>query len=118
MVRFCLKRASASLIAWVRLSKPVSASSTTRRPSTSARTSSRRLPCLTSGWAGTPASVRRMASSPLSRFSRSCFWATLNSIAIDRLYDRSGVAMTVAVLGFKLLGASLRDIFDPRLRGA
>ena len=29
-----------------------------------------------------------------------------------------GVAMTVAVLGFNLLGDSLRDIFDPRLRGA
>ena len=28
-----------------------------------------------------------------------------------------GVAMTLAVLGFNLLGDSLRDIFDPRLRG-
>ena len=29
-----------------------------------------------------------------------------------------GVAMTLAVLGFNLLGDSLRDIFDPRLRGS
>ena len=29
-----------------------------------------------------------------------------------------GVAMTVAVLGFNLVGDSIRDIFDPRLRGA
>ena len=29
-----------------------------------------------------------------------------------------GVAMTVAVLGFNLVGDSVRDIFDPRLRGA
>ena len=29
-----------------------------------------------------------------------------------------GVAMTIAVLGFNLVGDSLRDIFDPRLRGA
>ena len=29
-----------------------------------------------------------------------------------------GVAITLAVLGFNLLGDSLRDIFDPRLRGA
>lgn len=29
-----------------------------------------------------------------------------------------GVAMTIAVLGFNLLGDSLRDIFDPRLRGS
>ena len=28
-----------------------------------------------------------------------------------------GLAMTLAVLGFNLLGDSLRDIFDPRLRG-
>ena len=29
-----------------------------------------------------------------------------------------GVAMTIAVLGFNLVGDSVRDIFDPRLRGA
>ena len=29
-----------------------------------------------------------------------------------------GVAMTVAVLGFNLVGDAVRDIFDPRLRGA
>ncbi len=29
-----------------------------------------------------------------------------------------GVAMTVAVLGFNLLGDTLRDVFDPRLRGS
>ena len=29
-----------------------------------------------------------------------------------------GVAMTIAVLGFNLVGDSIRDIFDPRLRGA
>ena len=29
-----------------------------------------------------------------------------------------GVAITLAVLGFNLLGDSLRDIFDPRLRGS
>ncbi len=29
-----------------------------------------------------------------------------------------GLAMTIAVLGFNLLGDSIRDIFDPRLRGA
>ena len=28
-----------------------------------------------------------------------------------------GVAMTIAVLGFNLVGDSIRDIFDPRLRG-
>ena len=28
-----------------------------------------------------------------------------------------GVAMTVAVLGFNLLGDTMRDVFDPRLRG-
>lgn len=29
-----------------------------------------------------------------------------------------GVAMTIAVLGFNLVGDSIRDIFDPRMRGA
>lgn len=29
-----------------------------------------------------------------------------------------GVAMTIAVLGFNLVGDAVRDIFDPRLRGA
>jgi peptide/nickel transport system permease protein len=29
-----------------------------------------------------------------------------------------GVMMTIAVLGFNLLGDSLRDVFDPRLRGS
>ncbi len=29
-----------------------------------------------------------------------------------------GVAMTIAVLGFNLVGDSVRDIFDPRLRGS
>ena len=29
-----------------------------------------------------------------------------------------GLAITLAVLGFNLLGDSLRDIFDPRLRGS
>jgi ABC-type dipeptide/oligopeptide/nickel transport system permease subunit len=29
-----------------------------------------------------------------------------------------GVAMTLAVLGFNLVGDSVRDILDPRLRGS
>ncbi len=29
-----------------------------------------------------------------------------------------GIAMTIAVLGFNLVGDSIRDIFDPRMRGA
>jgi peptide/nickel transport system permease protein len=29
-----------------------------------------------------------------------------------------GVAMTVAVLGFNLLGDTMRDVFDPRMRGS